>query len=70
MTILGIVSLQFTSCKIDILLCRILVSPLMMSESDPVAAIPNMDSVFSVSFDTIFGDPSLSCSFSSVKEHK
>ena len=32
--------------------------------------MPCMDSVFSVSSDTSFGDFSLSCSFSSVEEHR
>ena len=42
----------------------------MYSLIGPVTAVPCMDSVQPDSSDTSFGDLSLSCSFSQVKEHR
>ena len=44
--------------------------PLMMPESDPVTAMPGMNSVFFLGSNISFGDLSLSFSFPPVEEHR
>ena len=69
MTKIGFVSLQFMSCKIDILLWS---NFGFATHDDRVGScsMPNMEGVFSATTDTSFGDLSLSHSFSPVEEHR